>query len=157
MTNRKALTVCIDEHVPPEVKAAFQSFGFRAIRAAETRDYQGRDEADYLPLLYSRNEIFVTGDTAFVQRLVDGGPTKHAGVVFVPQQLDRSAREDYCRIAAGYITGFTDQSRFALRRHVIYPNVDGLHLIDARRRDRLALSWDWLRMEVDRPTTNRRR
>lgn len=141
MAKRRPLTVCVDEHLPPEVKTTFQHFGFRAIEAARTKGYAGKDEADYLPMLYSQNEIFITGDQEFFDWAKAERP-RHAGIVLVPQQLEHGGREYFCKVAAGYISGYTEQSRFAMRGILLYPGTDGLHMIDETGTDTLGMSWE---------------
>ncbi len=154
--SKPRLTVCIDEHLPPELKALFQARGFRAIRASETRGYHEQDESDYLPLLYSRDQIFVTGDFEFAKSVVDRKIVHHAGIVFIPQGLDGQDRELFCDVAASVIAVITRDSRFAMRGCVIYPDVNGVYVIEGDK-DELRVSWARLGMEMERPLTTRRR
>ncbi len=125
------------------------------IRAGTVKEYKGRDEADYLPVLYSRNEIFVTGDAEFIRRVLGDRLTGHAGVVFIPQQLNKEDMDYYCGSTAGFIAGYTERSRFALRGHVIYPDATGLHVVNEKGRDELVASWARVEIAIETPVTNR--
>lgn len=125
MAKRRLPSVCLDEHLPPEVKAGFKDASFRVFRAAESR-YRGLDEWEYLATMYARNEVFVTADQEFVNDLADSGLKRHAGVVWLPKQLGREQREGFVELAAAVMRLWVKEyGQFAMRGCLLYPSQTG--------------------------------
>jgi hypothetical protein len=140
VAKRKLPSICIDEHLRPELKAIFRDEGFRAIRANESR-YKGRDEIHYLGEMYARNEAFVTADGDFVNHLVASRIRRHAGVVWIPKQLDHEPQDGFAELAASAIKFQVGrEGTFAMRGLVLYPSKDGLTVFDGDD-DQLIISW----------------
>jgi hypothetical protein len=137
---RKLPSICLDEHIRPELKAIFRDDGFRVFRANESR-YRGRDERDYLDEMYARNEVFVTSDGDFVNDLVESRVKRHAGVVWMPEQLDKEQQDGFAELAASSIKfQVGEEGQFAIRGLVLYPSKDGLTVFDGDK-DQLIISW----------------
>jgi hypothetical protein len=143
MAKRRLPSICLDEHIPPELKAQFSAAGFRVIRANES-SYRGRDEHDYLAEMYSRNEIFVTEDERFVDDVLDSGLRRHAGIVWSPETLDPEQRIGFAELATDWIRSLVrEEGPFAMRGTLLYPSKDGpTILVDDK--DLLLISWDAL-------------
>jgi hypothetical protein len=141
VAKRKLPSICLDEHLPPYVKACFRAEGFRVVRASESR-YKGRDERDYLDEMYSTNEVFVTAD--FVDDLVESGIKRHAGVVWIPTQVDEEQRTGFSELAASLIKfKVGEDGPFAMRGLLLYPEETGVMIFDSEK-DHLLISWDRL-------------
>ncbi len=141
MAKRRQLpSICIDEHLRPEVKTGFRDEGFRVFRAGESK-YKSQDERDYLGQMYARNEVFVTSDGEFVDDLVESRFKRHAGVVSMPNQLDRQQQTGFVELAAAF-TKFQvkEDGPFAMRGLLLYPEQTGLRVFDGEN-DHLVISW----------------
>lgn len=134
-------SIYIDENLPPSVAAAFRP-DFRTIEISRNSKFKGRDEKDYIAELYSDNGIFVTSDASFINYVVDNG-VKHAGIVYVPEQMTIEEKVLFAEITGGFIRGSCASSPFTSRNFVFYPAHDGLRTI-SRGKNELEFSWDWL-------------
>lgn len=140
MAKRRLPGICIDEHLPPDVKGQFVEEGFRVIRANESR-YKSRDEREYLAEMYSLNEIFVTADEEFVDDVIDSGFRRHAGIVWLPTDLDDEQRTGFADLAAGLIKFHVREvGPFTMRGHILYPTAEGPTLFDGET-NQLVISW----------------
>jgi hypothetical protein len=140
VAKRKLPSICIDEHLRPDVKTGFVDEGFRVFRVAESR-YKSRDEHNYVGEMYSNNEVFVTADGEFVDDLIASGLKRHAGVVWMPKQLDRQQQTGFVELAASFIKfQVKEDGPFAMRGLLLYPEQTGLRVFDGKK-DHLVISW----------------
>jgi hypothetical protein len=146
-TGRKP-SIYIDEHFHPAVKEVFGEAGFRTVAVARDSRYAGKDERDYIELMYGRNEILVTGDAEFVQWVLDNRP-KHAGIVFVPQTIASDEKLMLASMAAAVILATVRDARFQMRGTVLYAAHDGFRAIQRNGDDSLVFSWEWYRQLSD--------
>jgi hypothetical protein len=138
----KRPSIYCDEHLSQEVCAAFREAGLRTIEIRKDSTLKGRDEKTYISELYRRNGIFVTSDEEAIQDFLQR-KVKHAGIVFVPKQMEPREKALWAGLAAEFIRGATSNGPFALRGEVIYPAHDGLRVTRAAS-DELMASWDRL-------------
>jgi hypothetical protein len=143
VAKRRLPSICIDEHLPPEVKTGFQAEGFRVIRANESR-YKSVDERHFLGQMYARNEVFATADGEFVDDLAESGLRRHAGIVWLPKQMDREQRTGFVELAATVIKlQVKEDGPFGMRGLLLYPEQTGVRIFDGAK-DHLIISWDRL-------------
>ena len=144
MRNRckKGINIYLDEHLMSEIKIPFQEMRLRTIEISKTKKYAGRNENDYINELFSENAVFITSDLEFVERILDQS-TKHAGIVYIPKEMDKEEKITFAWAAAGLIRGLTDTSCISAHNKIIYPSYDGIHIIE-KGKDKLDTSWDWL-------------
>ena len=138
---RQLPSICVDEHIAPQVADAFRP-DFRVIEVAKTSRFKGRDEKDFLPELYRENAVFVTSDAAFVERAIEVG-MRHAGIVYVPPQLAEDEKVFIAEVVAALLKAECMSSPHAFRDCVAYPGYDGLHVIRDET-DRIVVSWNRL-------------
>jgi hypothetical protein len=143
--------VCIDENLSPLLATVFREVGYRVYEAAKDPRLHARDEREFLSELYSRNAIFVTADTTFVNELVDA-PRRHAGIVYIPQGLLADEKDLLAFMAAHFVLGRCAESSLAFRGRIFYIAHDGIRLIH-RGKDLLDISWARLRHLTDAPHT----
>lgn len=134
-------SICLDEHLHPRVAEAFKGT-FRTIEVSRTNRFKGRDELQYISELYRENAIFVTSDGVFIGEVVENG-LRHAGLIFVPQQMTLDEKVLFAEIVCGFVRGGCTASPFAFRGRILHPAHDGLRTIFSKR-DELEFSWDWL-------------
>jgi len=142
--------VCVDEHIVTAVTDVFRR-DFNVIEAAKTNEFRGRDEHDYLDVLYARNFVFVTSDQKFVEHVIDG-KVVHAGLVYIPTGMLLDEKVYFAEIASAWVRGGTRDSAFAFRGFTLYPAHDGVRFYrwqsgrsKSEARPELAFSWDWLK------------
>lgn len=141
--------ICVDEHIVTAIADVFRR-NFSVIEAGKSNEFRGRDERDYLQILYERNLVFVTSDVEFVNEVIDGD-LKHAGIVYIPPDMELGQKTYFAEIARAWIGGGTRNSAYAFRGNTLYPAHDGVRFIRRRGthekggiRPELAFSWDWL-------------
>lgn len=127
---------------------------FRTIAASKTNVLKGRDERDYLPELYRENALFVTSDERFVIHVRSGG-LRHAGIIFIPEQMTHDEKVLFAKIAGGFVQGACSSSRFRLRNRLLYPADDGLRSALLDKVDELEFSWEWFGKMLDRKEPKR--
>lgn len=139
--SRNLPAICTDEGTPRDVASAFRQY-ISVVEASQDNRFRGRDEKDYISMLYSLNMLFVTGDSEFIEYARNNG-IKHAGLVYLPGDWTLDEKVTYAHIISGFIKGQCEYSRFALRNHLLYAGVEGLHDV-TNKRDKMVFSWDWL-------------
>ena len=132
-------SICIDEHMHRDVASVFRQ-SFRTLEAARWNVVKGRDEREYIADLRSRNIIFVTSDLAFVQD-IGASDRKHAGIVYLHNDLDLRRKVTFAGIASAYIEGGCHSSSRALHNCILYPAHDGVRLFRPKHGHELAISW----------------
>jgi hypothetical protein len=142
---RRLPSVYVDEHMDRAVAKVFR-YSFRTVEVSRDRKLQGRDERDYLQDLYRDNAIFVTSDIRFSREMLERD-VKHAGIVYIPDQMAPDEKVIFAWIAREYIEWRCDEGPFAMRRQVIYPANDGLRVATAKEHD-LEFSWDRFRRQL---------
>lgn len=142
--------ICVDEHIVTAVADVFRR-DFDVIEAAKTNEFRGRDEHDYLDVLYARNLVFVTSDQEFVEHVIDRN-VLHAGIVYIPTGMSVDEKVYFAEIARAWVYGGTRDSVLAFRGFTLYPAHDGVRFYRWQSRHRksesrpeLAFSWAWLR------------
>lgn len=144
---RKLPSVYLDEHVAPEIAQIFRGY-FRAVEIAKTARFKNRDERGYLSELYALNGVFITSDRGFLEWVIRARP-KHAGFIYVPTDLTAGTKIEFAEAVAWFLRNVCRYSVTAFRGDVIYPTIDGPHLIRSGQ-DTLLISWDKLGLEVVR-------
>ena len=141
--------ICVDEHIVTAIAEIFR-LSFSVIEAGKSSEFRGRDERDYLQTLYERNLIFVTSDAEFVNEVIDSD-LRHAGIVYIPPNMELGQKLYFADIARVWIGGGTRDAMYAFRGNTLYPAHDGVRFIRRRGtheksgvRPELAFSWDWL-------------
>jgi hypothetical protein len=132
-------TVCTDEHLSPQVAAAF-CLVLDTIEASKDRKFKGRDERDYVRELYRQNVVFATSDIEFVEFAYNNQIT-HAGLVYIPNRFTEFQKEHFAELSAIFICGGCRSFRHAFRGCILHPRYDGVHLVRPRRKSELVLSW----------------
>jgi hypothetical protein len=136
---RRLPAICIDENLSPQIAGVFRDIGFRVIEIAKHPRLRGEDERAFIGELYRDNTVFVTGDLEFVNELADHR-RRHAGAVYIPQDLPGDDKAWVAFAAAYAIIGRCTEDRHAFRGLIFYVANDGLRIVD-RGNDRLQLSW----------------
>ena len=142
----KGVTIYLDEHVPSEIKIPFQEMKLRTLEISKTKKYAGRNEFDYIHELFSEHGVFITSDWEFVRSIINQ-KIKHAGIVYLPKEIDREEKIAFSWAVAGYIRGFFDPPHRSVHNIVISHGYDGLHSIE-KGVDKLVISLDWLEQEA---------
>ena len=157
MVRRRPLpAICIDENLSTGVADNFREAGYRVVEVSKHPGMRGRDERSFLSALSRDNSVFVTGDTEFVNELVDSR-RRHAGVVYIPQPLDADEKELLAYLAAHFIMGRCAESPRAFRERILYVATDGFRMVHGGK-DRLHLSFARLRnLSESEPTDRARR
>jgi hypothetical protein len=139
----KLPSICVDEHIPPNVTARFRLV-LRTVEASKQARFRGRDEREYLRELFAQNTVFATSDVKFVEDTRSRG-VKHAGLIYLPNRMTDSEKEYFAELAAVFVQGGCRSSSSAFHNCILYPAHDGVRLIRPRRGVELAFSWHWLR------------
>jgi len=141
--------ICVDEHIVTAVTDVFRH-DFNVVEAAKTNEFRGRDEHDYVEVLYARNLVFVTSDQEFVEHVIDR-KVVHAGIVYIPTGMSVDEKVYFAEIARAWVYGGTRDSALAFRGFTLYPAHDGVRFYRRQRGKsksksgpELAFSWDWL-------------
>ena len=148
MAKRDLPQIYFDEHIKPDVIEAFKDEGFKCLLIAKTRKYAGKDEKDYIMEIYAEGKLFATSDVAFISYVLEQN-IKHAGIVGIPPDSDKTTRNDVsvlAEIIKAYISG---GGKNILRKSIIYVARDGYRLIDPQGKGTLLLSWDALAIDND--------
>ena len=139
---RRLPSVCVDEHISPEVAVAFRQV-LQTVEASKLRELKGRDERDYIRELRAQNTVFATSDVAFVEHIRRHN-IRHAGIIYIPNRMTGTEKLTFAEIAAAFVLGGSRSSSVAFHNCILYPAHDGLRLIRPRRGNELAFSWHWL-------------
>lgn len=96
--------------------------------------------------LYQANGILVTCDHEFVEEVPDNTHINHAGIVYIPKEMEREEKLYFGEIACTYIvSGCKKTNKFIWRNTILYPGYDGLRSL-YKGKDRLEFSWAWLQI-----------
>ena len=137
MAKRDLPPLYVDEHIKQGVIDAFKENGFKCIEISKTNKQAGRDEIDYIQEIYAEGKVFVTSDNGFF-KVVKVNKLKHAGIVYIPSDLDSERAEVYSAILALLIKLTIDVAgKHGMRKTILYINQDGHRMIDEKGGDTL--------------------
>lgn len=141
-TRQKLPAICVDEHIPARAAAAFRTV-FRTFEVGNQKNLRGRDERDYLGMLYARNAIFVTSDVEFVESVRAGRATQ-AGVIYIPNRMLDDEKVLFAQFVGGFVQDGCHVSAFTFRNRILFAAYEGLRSMARGQTDELEFSWTWL-------------
>jgi hypothetical protein len=135
-----------DVHIKQGALEAFTELGFKYIRIPQSK-YRGIDEKDFIGNLYAENALFATGDVEFTKWVREQN-IKHAGILEIHPDFDNEeakwTADGVAKIAKVLIR---QRGKHALRRHIIYLDIDGFRVFDDKGDDNLFYSWELMEQD----------